>query len=42
MLAWLVIAVAVRDEMVGAVVSSTMVSVIGSVDQLPAASLNWT
>jgi hypothetical protein len=38
----LVIAVAVRDEIVGALVSSTIVSVIGADDQLPAESLNWT
>ena len=38
----LVILVAVRAEMVGAVVSSTIVSVIAAVDQLPAPSMNWT
>ena len=34
--------VAVRAEMVGAVVSRTIVSDIAAVDQLPAASMNWT
>src|SRR5690242_4331708 len=38
----LVIAVVVRDEIVGAVVSSTIVSVMACDDQLPAVSLNWT
>ena len=37
-----VIFVAVRAEIVGAVVSSTIVSDIAAVDQLPAASMNWT